>query len=132
MKAEELKIGNLYDQFGNITEVNWCTIKDLEKAPKEQLWCKPIPLTEEWLLKFGFRFFKSKKGFNNYTLWIDNEFHLSFPDFFGDPSCLAYRYKEDHPLAHKRHSVPIVLNMEYVHQLQNLYFALTGTELEMK
>jgi hypothetical protein len=53
MKASELRIGNFYNQFGNITEVDWSVLKDLKDAPIDQLWCKSIPLTEEWLLKFA-------------------------------------------------------------------------------
>ncbi len=115
MKANELRIGNLYDQFGNITEVNWCTIKDLEKAPKEQLWCKPIPLTEELLLKFGFEK-DGNKIYRNGRFFIEN--------LFGNR--MTFRITINN--AESAHANSI----EFVHQLQNLYFALCGEELEMK
>ena len=107
MKASELRIGNFYNQFGNITEVDWSVLKDLKDAPIDQLWCKPIPLTEEWLLKFGF----DKIDFQ----FIKNGIKL-FP--IRD---LYYRG-----------NFPIKSDIKYVHQLQNLYFALTGEELTIK
>jgi len=78
--------------------------------------CEPIPLTEEWLLKLGF----IKSPLN------DTDFETE------------YLYQLNNPM--------IILNeergfffvdacnkqLEYVHQLQNLYFALTGEELGLK
>jgi hypothetical protein len=73
---------------------------------------KPIPLTEEWLLKFGF-----VKIYNCiYEIEMDGhviEFDLRFRKmsvYFGD----------------------ILLQLKYVHELQNLYFALTSEELTIK
>lgn len=74
---------------------------------------KPIPLTEEWLLKFGFK----NNGQNIYDL----------------PSWVPY-LRERKRKNQKWYQVFNVAdcNIEYVHQLQNLYFALTGEELEVK
>ena len=52
MKSTELRIGNYFNQFGNVHQVSWETFKQLEVS-QEQLWCKPILLTEDWLIKFG-------------------------------------------------------------------------------
>jgi hypothetical protein len=73
--------------------------------PSDKL--KPIPLTEEWLLKFGF----DKIDFQ----FIKNGIKL-FP--IRD---LYYRG-----------NFPIKSDIKYVHQLQNLFFALTGEELTIK
>jgi hypothetical protein len=78
---------------------------------------KPIPLTEEWLLKFGFdktlNQYKTVTSINKgnsenipfIVLYLDNEFQ------YDD---LRFR-----------------TNLKYVHQLQNLYFALTNEELKL-
>lgn len=63
---------------------------------------KPIPITEEWLLKFGFTKPKDSEGY------LLNG--LVFYDGF-----LSSNQKE---------------KLKYVHQLQNLYHALTGSELQ--
>jgi len=107
MKEQEFRIGNLFNQFGNVHRVTWCTLKDIENAPEEQLWCKPIPLTEEWLMNFGF-----KQWGDKYT--------------FGLKGINIHHRKRGFVL---RKSIPII---RYVHQLQNLYFALTGEELTIK
>ena len=68
---------------------------------------KPIPLTEKWLLDFGFE----NQDENRY--WLDPIFLF----YYGD----GVKY-----LANQRH-----VNLFYVHQLQNLYFAITGQDLQM-
>lgn len=68
----------------------------------------PIPLTKEWLLKFGFDICNTVGGFEKWEL--SNGFRL----LDGKPPAL----KACQPV-------------QYVHQLQNLYFALTQTELTL-
>lgn len=68
----------------------------------------PIPLTEEWLLRFGWEKLLTAIGMFNET-WI-NRFVKIEKTKSGD-----FLFKSIH--------------IKYVHQLQNLYFALTGEEL---
>lgn len=86
----------------------------------------PIPITEEWLLKCGIESCMDDpecKGFlepnGEYILpkLCDN---LRLSVLFGfDKNHPVYVEVGDDPLYH----------IKYVHQLQNLYFALTGEEL---
>jgi len=81
----------------------------------------PIPLTEEWLVKFGFNqktyfdtdgceYYEFKNGsFKIYNSEYSEEFHV---DFNVSDGCSVH--------------------VKTVHQLQNLYFALTGEELTLK
>ena len=74
---------------------------------------QPIPLTEEILLKFGFF-----KKLGNYEL-ENFRFHISQPmNFDGFVFCEGYSVITD--------------KIQFVHQLQNLFFALTGEELTFK
>lgn len=76
----------------------------------------PISLTEEWLLKFGFE----KKSLDSYEIGWDT-LRLD-PNDMG-----SYDAKEPgdfNPICN--------LPIQYVHQLQNLYFAIEGKELEIK
>lgn len=114
MKASELRIGNFYNQFGNITEVDWSILKELKDAPIDQLWCKPIPLTEEWLLKFGFK--KNENGL--FKLFNESEVPILLNEDLNGWTCDGINFS--------------VNGTQYVHQLQNLYFALTGEELTIK
>jgi hypothetical protein len=72
----------------------------------------PIPLTEEWLLKFGF-----VQG-RNYPGWVLLK-DLEKGDYIDDN--VLFEFFE-----------PGYDHIKYVHQLQNLYFALTGEELTIK
>lgn len=107
MKASDLRTGNYYSQFGYIKMATWPVIRDLVVATEEQLWCKPIPLTEEWLLKFIWQLESKNKFHINSYFSLDVYGHLYYQnDYTG-------------------------LNINYVHQLQNLYYALTGQELTL-
>lgn len=116
MKANELRIGNYYNQFGNNERVSWATLKTVEEDMNEKLWCKPIPLTEEWLLKFGF-----KKEVECFYIHYDMIECISLKFHFDG------WYIEDNDRGFIN-TKPI----KYVHQLQNLYFALTEDELSFK
>lgn len=84
----------------------------------------PIPLTPEILQKAGFKWNKGKK---NLELFIrdrqdENIFitvHLSTP--FDRTDCVYLYCQDGEPVA----------RTEYLHQLQNIYFALTGSELTL-
>ena len=118
IKANELRIGNLvyYKITDNFDErKEWLEVCKIDHDDLRILGIKdemnqdyqPIPITEDWLLKFGFekdvnlQFYKNFK--NNKTVIIDFCF-----------ICLLGNFH---------------VKINYVHELQNLYFALTKTEL---
>lgn len=84
---------------------------------------KPIPLDEEWLIKFGFEQFKEYKYGNSYIK----------KSFYFDLECLMLgRFYPNEKNSEKYSMAPSSITIEFVHQLQNLYFALTGNELTIK
>lgn len=111
MKVEELRIGNLYDNNGNYFVVTPSTIESVFES--ERVWCKPIPLTEEWLIKFGFEMGKNPKIIQLFPMQL-----LETPNGF--EYFLGYGFGGK------------FIVIKYLHQLQNLYFALTGEELKSK
>ena len=118
MKATELRIGNLIFQSGQITTIENISrsINDWERVNNKRLFdCTPIPLTEEWLLKFGFE--KTKENFCTYDL---GKISIYMPSIY---------YEEGRTYFNSW--VIIEKSPKYVHQLQNLYFALTGEELKI-
>jgi hypothetical protein len=120
IKANELRIGNLikYNDGGvfrviSIHEFGLDVEDDIETAYTEYEKFSPIPLTEEWLLKFGF-----EKDVAAFYLDINTVLFVS--------------YNDDEFVHLKSNHLETIASIKYVHQLQNLYFALTGEELTIK
>lgn len=103
MKANELRIGNLVSINKRTTTMDVKTfhavIHGFSGYDPE-----PIVLTEKWVLKLGFE--QDVKFFKHENFEVERQ-----DGFFW------YRTINDY------------LEVTYVHQLQNLYFALTGEEL---
>ena len=76
---------------------------------------KPIPITEELLLKFDFEI-EEFSDFTLYSLSINDKYDTKI-SYFNETK--EFDLGIDIPLNH----------IKYVHQLKNLYFALTGKEL---
>ena len=130
MKANELRIGNwVLDAISNkIERADYLTIKIL--VDEDDVY-EHIPLTEEWLLKFGFQI-KDQLSIHKtkvyYISGIDVDYCLYFADFRQDFG--FYIEYTDSPFDKDLGVLyPIAFGIKYVHQLQNLYFALTGEEL---
>ena len=116
MKANELRIGNLLQgkiivQVDAILRNKQVRVIGSESAfvvEGKNPCILPIPITEEMLLKCGFECYEFDNGepnqyrFKSRLIVIRNGF---FYDYGAD------------------------VKIEFVHQLQNLYFALTGEEL---
>jgi hypothetical protein len=143
MKANELRMGNYvsressdYPQRvdGIKTYRIWMTCIgsscDLSDVIQN---IKPIPLTEEWLLKFGFE----KPVYINVGLrfkWIKGKFGLvqifwKDTDIDSNEDFALWKTPSGELNCYAHGEVP---KIKYVHQLQNLYHALTGEELELK
>lgn len=130
IKETELRIGNLigylfqrYPDLNKIVTVDSILGNQIQATSGEFVLLEqeaiPIPLTEEWLLKFGFE--KSKKLGALHEFEKDN-LQLIFNGVDYD----AFLNSEEHGFGE------IGTSIKYVHQLQNLFFALTGTELTLK
>ena len=100
-KNEVLAVKSISNSVVSLDGKNyWVLIKD----------CKPIQLTEAWLIRAGFEKFRHIKDgivFDNSWLRINE-------------SMVAY-WRGGY-----------IGKIKYVHSLQNIYFALVGTELEFK
>jgi len=110
IEARELRIGNYVKHFENgivLTvgrTVAFKTPTNTIRVNVDDL--DPIPLTEEWLLKFGFSKNENRNVFENQVMLIYKQDGVFWFDLISDSVCI-----------------------ENVHQLQNLYFALKGKEL---
>jgi hypothetical protein len=108
MDAKELRIGNhiLNDGFADEIHHGY----EIDDAIHQ---FEPIPITEEWLLKYGFEHDQDQEIWNHENICIS--------------------YISDYPMRgfklYANHEYEIGAPFKYVHQLQNLYFALTNQEL---
>lgn len=128
MKANELKIGNYVNVELHIaiplkieaitgSSVSLSGIENNRYTPFTIDRVKPIPLTEEWLKKFGFKKLGDwfiKKPLSSVNEYAYNPYIKQFDVINGSGEEID------------------LVELKYVHQLQNLYFALTGEELEIK
>lgn len=120
IKAQEIRLGNIYsyadwkqEEMGKLENVFRWGKHHFETELDKLDQYNPIPLTEEWLKKFGFE----KTDNCNKDTWPDFKFNgiIIISNIHG-------HYVWDS--SQKRVSI------YYVHQLQNLYFALTQNELK--
>ncbi len=105
--ARELRIGNYWmpEWSKEIRQADWLDIRDIAEG---RLIGKalPIPLTEDWLKRVDWGGYNELHFNSNFCL--DSSGHLYYrSDYTG-------------------------INVYYVHQLQNLYYALTNSELTIK
>ena len=118
MKSNEFRIGNLihWESKNGVTPpqdiaINWSMLGNIDL---QNAFCKdytPIPITIEWLERFGFE--EGKMLIDNAPKrWLQWSFATEF-----------WIENSDKDTMHE------IINVRYVHQLQNLYFALTEKEL---
>lgn len=119
IQRNELMIGNfllfkfpsIEDSVIKLTDIANSYVSCTEVAAIDYKRVEPIALTEDWLLKFGML----PSVTDNRYVFPDNEYF----DISSDGSL----YFENSFTA---------VYVKYVHQLQNLYFALCQTELKTK
>lgn len=132
IKPHELRIGNyVYDDEQIIVKIeclrskefnDWNGVDDYEiqfSKDGDLCWSGPcfgIPLTEDWMLKFGFEpCYEGVTGEHPWASFKKDGIEISLPYF-------EFTFSEG----------DFVATLKSVHQLQNLFFALTGEELEFK
>jgi hypothetical protein len=135
MNPTELRIGNWVNLYeGRDSKVTgmtntgkvWAVVEPYDPACA---WStseiNPIPLTEDWLKMFGFE--------KQYGIMTELGFELKCrPD---DTDCVIMIDLEVSIAVIESHDLVQGMTFRFpkhVHQLQNLYFALTGEELELK
>lgn len=133
LKGSELRIGN-YIEYNGINGLVYCIQSPFPRKEKrfndKELVtliiggmsticiseCKPIPLTESWLINLGF-----EKIGQNFRKFEDHGYGLGMTEFvvWYNANKKTYNIK----------AINILVGIETVHRLQNVYHSLTGKEL---
>lgn len=133
MKAKKFRVGNLV--MSNELACNCKPDEILEIAgigldldftngtTQNYVGIKPIPLNKEWINKFGFNDSEYKKGYTGVEFRTNMilDFVLTKPKFMGE-------WQESYCYDLGQHRF---IPLKYVHELQNLFFAITSTELSV-
>ena len=137
IQANELRIGNFISMdFAGPTD---CTVVAIDQdqifyIPRLKVeektdllrslmvYVNPIPLTEEWLFKVGFVFDLKD---DEYKDGVHNE-------VFSGSICVQKRHGNSNHKWELSIGCIDIRFFNYLHELQNLYFALTGKELKIE
>jgi hypothetical protein len=125
MNVKELRIGNYAKNIFGIIRIEEIPLKSNPLYNPGAI--DPLPLTEDMLIKAGFELLRKSVSMNvggelfNYAQLRDGDGGRGFVLWN------AGQYGWTIDSVRKPHTWCI----QYVHQLQNLYFALMGTELEI-
>lgn len=131
MKAQDLRIGNLVKRYLGANEYKTIVLKSISDTgeftyidqDEKTLYLvrnnfkglQPIELTEDWLLKMG-------------LINDDEDFLINI----NERSSLHINLNKVRTLIESYDGLINIKHVKYVHQLQNLYHALTGEELTIK
>ncbi|NML70045.1 hypothetical protein HHL23_09550 [Chryseobacterium sp. RP-3-3] len=142
MEANELRIGNYIQLHRNPTDkfMSVHSIKSIFFYNKESGYyyskldddfevnldsdVEPVKLTEDWLLKFGFDQMKESTTYE----WKDGDYRSVQVDLKSNEAEI-YLCGYDSVMSSQCFPVD---HIQYVHEFQNLFFALKGKELTLK
>lgn len=127
LKTSELRLGNYIQVEGKICKIDgiqphWVWFDNISSSNMDNI--EPIPLDSDWLLKLG-------------LISSGNERQLLFelPKFIQEKCQADSGYKKSAFFFNNRHDINSYMDcqtrraVKYVHEIQNLVFALTGEEL---
>jgi len=115
IKPQEIRIGNYIDNYSMpFLAVTGRLLRAFDESKEYCKLYKPIPLTSEWLVKLGFV--------------SDND---KYDPIYkkGHVSLMGSGIINDWILRHDSHGI---VNIQYLHQLQNGFYMITGEELIIK
>lgn len=139
MNANELRMGNIvnllgyqrghefvFDGMPHEHTIDWYSFSKLLQYKKGEMgFMNPIPLTEEWLVKFGF---DRKENICDEWLMIKKNNESQLVEICENGNVRLWNGKSNWQQVYSS----LWCKIKYVNQLQNLYFALTGEELKIK
>lgn len=117
MKSNELRINNYVLVNGEPYKID--ALEIYEEEIVDPLHPEPIPLTTEWLERCGFRHRNESEGVDRYFIGTNPVTNDWLFDIVKIDHYNYFFYRNGH------------FKIYHLHQLQNLYHALTGEELKI-
>lgn len=125
MKLEELRIGNYIRAKSDKVIETVCMLRVGKINGCNLPFYEPVPLTEDWLIKFGFQEIR-----NTFSIdCLEYQMEVSINSFSGTleryPNWfigIKLGYSND----------KVTITKQYIHQLQNLYYDWTDKELQIQ
>ncbi|MDV3982795.1 hypothetical protein CMT48_17140 [Elizabethkingia anophelis] len=122
MKPKELRLGN-HIRYANVL----CTVENINgnQIETNAVICpiesyNPILLTDEWLIWFDFKVADYEKRFQYFFYKGDIKYNNSISVSIHNKFCRIYVINQE------------LRTIKYVHELQNIFYALTGEELKLQ
>ncbi len=140
IRPEEIRKSNLFEYYIGEDGIEW---QATPMDGQDILWCeenskdfsknhRPIKLTPDWLERGGFEYDKDEGGWFyelmpdiSTTTCLCIDLHVGINK---NLASIVFKEKKTNALHHHMYHV----DCEFLHQLQNLYFALTNSELKFK
>lgn len=127
LQAKNLRIGNKASLYGNTATIQGVDfVKHYSGGNEHFDRFKPIPLTEKWLINFGFSDKDYKVGYIGIDIKLSNgmtgDFTLTKPKLMGE-------WQNNYVFELRKHRF---IEIPYVHELQNLFFVINNKELKYK
>lgn len=134
MKATELRIGNYLELDGSI-----CRVETIDKSggvvsvEEDSEWIdwfqfSPIPIKEEWLLQLGFKYEDRDLRYYSTKTFGDHKEYWIEICFLPTGKHIIYLHT-DNSAKHLIIPYPIYKDINYVHELQNVFYWLSKEEL---
>lgn len=136
--SHELRIGNRVLVKPSYSEYDfeecYITPNHIKEIDNGELLCESIILTEEWLIKFGFKPEPQSPSVLHsryFSMCIcDYKYSFSYAEFREDWG-FYHSYTDAMTEEENNRFDCVSFGIKYVHQLQNLMFALTQEELQL-
>lgn len=137
IKAQELRINNIINWHGREVVLEGVTKTYLTSDQEDDVLspedAEPIPLTSEWLERFGFEKLPHWTITNSMMINIRNDIFLVVGSV-GTPNVMVFIQEF---IGDETEDLICIFNYDYhgeltVHRLQNIFQSLTGSELQLK
>lgn len=123
IKTNELRIGNTVILSHEDDKEEYYNIKFINDSEYFPMFIKPVIINKEILIQFGFEY-------NNDT----DSYILSWKEYYSNIyRNIEFKLEDDNHYCSfwiGNNADKLLLNIDYLHQLQNLYFVITGRELK--